>query len=469
MRSKLVAVVAALVLAFASACGGDDSGSDGGSGGGGGGVVNAADCPVEALDDVTSPVEITFWHGMTAANETTLRRLVDEYNGSQDKVRVNAVFAGTYGETLDKTLTAMRGGQLPDLVQLEETALRLMIDSKRAVPAAACIEADDYDTSDHLERVIAEFTVEDVLWPVPFNVSNPVLYFNAKAFEKAGLDPSNPPATLDEMKEASQKLVASGATKHGLSLELSAWYVEQWYAKAGEAVVDNDNGRSKRATKSTLSESEVGTEVLAWVHDMVSSKLAMSVGRNPSGADHLLAVANGDAAMTIGTTAALGSIYDVLATGQFPDVELGVGPMPGHEEGGVVVGGASLWMLEGDDERVAASWDFSKWLNEPEQQAAWHAGTGYIPSRKSATDLQAVQDLWKNRPGFKVAYDQLVSSESPPGGAGPVVGGYVEYREAITAALERIVLQNQDPAEALDQMDREATEAIERYEKRLST
>ena len=34
-------------------------------------------CPVDALDAVTSPVEITFWHGFGAEHETTLTALTD--------------------------------------------------------------------------------------------------------------------------------------------------------------------------------------------------------------------------------------------------------------------------------------------------------------------------------------------------------------------------------------------------------
>jgi ABC-type glycerol-3-phosphate transport system substrate-binding protein len=42
------------------------------------------------------------------------------------------------------------------------------------------------------------------------------------------------------------------------------------------------------------------------------------------------------------------------------------------------------------------------WLNEPEQQARWHSGTGYLPTRRSATELPAVTDLWASQPYFKI-------------------------------------------------------------------
>ena len=70
------------------------------------------------------------------------------------------------------------------------------------LPAQACVEADKYDLSDYLERVVDYYTVEDTLWPMPFNVSNPVLYYNKSAFRAAGLDPEQPPSTLDEVTES---------------------------------------------------------------------------------------------------------------------------------------------------------------------------------------------------------------------------------------------------------------------------
>ena len=52
----------------------------------------------------------------------------------------------------------------------------------------------------------------------------------------------------------------------------------------------------------------------------------LNVGRNPSGQNHFLAVANGDVAMTFGTSAALGTIYQFIS--QFPNVEIGVASTP---------------------------------------------------------------------------------------------------------------------------------------------
>jgi sn-glycerol 3-phosphate transport system substrate-binding protein len=130
----------------------------------------------------------------------------------------------------------------------------------------------------------------------------------------------------------------------------------------------------------------------------------------------------------------------------------------------VNVGGAALWLADtGTDEQRAATWDFASWLTLPAQQARWHIGTGYVPNSRKAADDPAVTQLWAERPGFRVAFDQLSNSDGP---AGPVIGGYHDFREAVTQGLERIA-DGADPQESLTQADAEATAAIADYNRRV--
>jgi sn-glycerol 3-phosphate transport system substrate-binding protein len=461
MRRTLLVVLSALtapIIAVFAACGGGD----------GGGFSD--ECPIGLVDEESGPVRVVFWHAMTAANRDTLERMVSEFNASQDRVIVEPVFQGTYDDNLAKYFTALRGDTLPDIIQIEDTGAQRMIDSRTVVRAQDCITAEQYDLSDYLERVIAYYSINGELWPYPFNVSNPVLYYNRTAFERAGLDPDRPPATLDEIRTVSQQLVDSGVVRHGIALELGGWFFEQWLAKAGEPFVDNDNGRTARAT-SVLFDSDTGRELFRWIDGMVDDGLAVSVGRNPSGADTLLAVGSGDAAMTIGTSAAMRSVFGVLESGQFPDVTVGVGPMPGlvaEDRGGIEVGGAALFVINRSSAiEEEASRIFVRWLNEPAQQAEWHVGSGYIPIRKSATELQAVQDLWAELPHFRVAYDQLLAGETNAASAGTVLGAYEGVREALVTAMEQMLLEGKHPDAALADAADASNTAIEEYNDRI--
>lgn len=463
--TTMVRRFAALLLVpvlLGAACGGGGSDDDGAS--------DESQCPVDLLADATSPVEVTFWHsGLRAGLLDAIKSLTDQYNAEQQKVRVTLQVQGTYEEGRDKYVTALRGGTLPDLMLLEETQVQLMIDSKSVVPVQACIDADDYDLSDHVQPVLDQFRVGDDLWPMPFNLSNPVLYFDANDFTKAGLDPADPPSSFDEMLDAARKIKESGAARHGFAWEMQPWYLEQWFAKAGETIVDNGNGRESRAERTTLN-SETGQEIFGFVEKLFAEEgLALNVGRNEAGTDTLLAVGTGDAAMAIGTSAALGSIYEIQDAGQFSEVKLGVAPLPGPnaESGGVQVGGGALWLVGKGKSGLtkAATWDYMKWLNEPEQQALWHKLTGYIPVRKSSVKLADVAELWKTRPAFRVAYDQLASSKADQGG--PVIGPYKEFRDAIRQGLESMVLKGLSVKDALALIEREANEALESYNERV--
>ncbi len=457
VRTALAAIVAT-VSVIAAACGG--------GGTGGSASPSASACPIGLVDAATSPVNISFWFAEQAANQDTLLRMVDEFNASHPKIHVAASFQGSYDDSTSKYLAALRSGDLPDIVQVVDFETQRVIDSKSVVKVQDCIDAERYDLSDYLPRVLAYWSIGGQLWSYPFTAAADVLYYNKVAFQKAGLDPDVAPKTLDEVRQYSQKLVDSGATRHGISIEMHSWSVENWLAKFDQPLVNNDNGRTARATAATF-DSDAGRTLFTWLDGMVKDGLAINVGRNPSGADTLLPIGSGDVAMTHGSSAAMRSVYGVLESGQFPDVKIGVAPMAGGD-GGVVVGGASLFIVnKSSPVRQEAARIFAQWLDDPAQQAEWHIGSGYIPLRRSAAALPSIQEFWAANPQFKVAYDQLSSGEVTVANSGAVIGPYAEVRLAIVEGMESMILQGTDPATALKNAQDAANTAISSYNSRL--
>jgi sn-glycerol 3-phosphate transport system substrate-binding protein len=311
------------------------------------------------------------------------------------------------------------------------------------------------------------YSVNDTLWPMPFNVSNPVLYYNKAAFRNVGLDPEKPPGTFEELRAASQRIVdSSGGKQAGLALKIDAWYFEHWTAGAGQTYVNNGNGREARATEVTFDQ-KTGPEIFDFLSSMIKDRLAIST---PHGQiDHYLAVANENAAMTIESSAGLGTVTQLLGSGMFPNVELGVGPMPGlRGTGGVLVGGAALYIMKrSSPAEQEAAWRFARFLNEPDVQAEWSAGTGYVPIRKSATTREVITKRWAEVPGFKVAYDQLVQGKESVATAGPVIGDYQGTRDAVIKAIESMFKSGTAPDTALKQAAKDSNEAIEEYNTRI--
>ena len=102
------------------------------------------------------------------------------------------------------------------MLQLEDIATQQAIDTQAMLPVQSCIKADKYKTNDFVTRVLTRYTVDDVLWPMPFNVSNPVFLYDKNAFTAAGLDPENPPTTLSGVKAGREEDQGHRPVRSGL-------------------------------------------------------------------------------------------------------------------------------------------------------------------------------------------------------------------------------------------------------------
>jgi sn-glycerol 3-phosphate transport system substrate-binding protein len=175
--------------------------------------------------------------------------------------------------------------------------------------------------------------------------------------------------------------------------------------------------------------------------------------------------------MTITTSAALRSIFDVIEAGGGKGVELGVGPMPGPQspEGGVTVAGASLWIVKARPQaEQEAAWKFIRYLVEADQQATWYAGSGYFPIRSDAFDLPAAKEAEAHYPYLRVAPQQLQQSARNRATQGAILGPFSKIRsEVIATAIESMILGDTPPDEALDNAARDATALLKDYNARV--
>jgi sn-glycerol 3-phosphate transport system substrate-binding protein len=432
-------------------------------------------CPVGALDAADGPVQITFWHGMANELETALIDLVAGYNASQDRVEVVLQNQTAYESTIDKYIASGVDSR-PDIIQLPEYVVQSFAQSDTFVPMQACIDAAGFDMGPILPRIADTYVFEGIQWAMPFNVSSPILYFNKLMFEAAGLDPDDPPISLDDLRAVSQQIVDSGAATHGIVLDSGrdsggGWFFEQWFGRAGEPFADNGNGRIAPATQ-VLFDNDTGFEILTYLQEMIASGLAVSVGDNAGGADSFFKMVDAEApgASTIATSAALSSVIALLGSGAAPGLtpdDIGVGPMPGPSDTPAVQpGGASVWIPAGkSDEVTAAAWDFAQYLVDPQVQSTWAADTGYVPVRSDAVELDPIATLYADDPRYRVAYDQMLAAADDPSSVVPALGPLRQIR-AQTADAVAATYAGADVVEVLATAAAASNALIETYNER---
>lgn len=422
--------------------------------------------PIDAVKDATGVVSVTMWHAMTNANLTTLENLAKAFNDSQSKVKVTLLGQASYTDTFTKYRTSIGSSAAPQLVQIESILLQDMIDSQSIVSASSALKADtSFDASDVAPAAMNFFTVDGVQWAMPWNCSSQVMYYNTNIFEKAGLDPSSPPKTFAEYKSMAAQAKSKGGVTYGTALKLTASNVEDWIAQTGSLFLNNSNGRSGRATAVEFGNS-TGSQIFSFIEDMLSSKVAEPIPpTGPQDYDNLIAIGNGSTAMAIDTSAALGTVIELLAGGKYPSVDLGVGPLPGLNGpgDGVPYGGAGLYMVKsGTPEQQDGAWQFIKYLLSPDAMATWSIGSGYIPITKSSVTTSAIKSAWAKTPQYKVAYEQLQATKPSEATAGGVTGAFAQIETDIQNALS--LISNGTPSsKALSQAVSTSNQAISSY------
>ncbi|EGL15572.1 MULTISPECIES: ABC transporter substrate-binding protein [Paenibacillus] len=447
-KKGMAASLLTAVMLVSAGCGGSDTAGTGDKGGADSGSGSG-------------PKKVVFWHAMGGANTKVVDQLVADYNASQDKIKVEAIFQGSYDDLLSKLKASMGTKEGPSVVQMYEIGSRFMIDSKMVTPMQNFIDADKYDLTQLEPNITGYYTFNDKLFSMPFNTSNPVLYYNKDLFKAAGLDPEKPPATYEEFQKAAEAISKTGKATGG-NFAIYGWFMEQFFANQGAEYINNDNGRKELATQSLVN-SEAGVQTLTWWKNMVDSKAMNNLGRKTD--DSKKAFSAGQVGMILDSTAALKGLVD-SSKGKF-EVGTGFLPKPANaKDGGVVVGGASLWIMNdrADDEQKA-TWDFIKFLTSPKEQAYWHINTGYFPITKKAYDEQSVKDNMKSFPQFQTAVDQLHQTKLNTATQGAVMGVFPEARQIVEGAIEEVLNNKKSPKDALDAAAKDITSKIEKYNK----
>ena len=402
--------------------------------------------------------KISFWHSMGGLNGQAIDALVEKFNEENEYgITVNAQYQGEYDDSLNKLKSAQIGNMGADLVQVYEIGTRFMIESGWITPMQNMVDADNYDLSQIEPNLAAYYTIDDELYSMPFNSSTPIMYYNKDMFEKAGI--TEIPDSLEAIEAVGDKLLSDGGAGEVMSLSIYGWFFEQFMGKQGLEYANNGNGREKAATAVAFDENGGAKNILTAWKSLYDKGFAPNVGK---GGDAGLAdFSAGKSAITLGSTASLKQILqDVngkfeVGTAYFPKIK-------SSDEGGVSIGGASLWALNNDDpKKTRATWEFVKFLISPESQAYWNAQTGYFPVTTAAQDEQVFKDNVAKYPQFQTAIDQL--HDSSPEYTGALLSVFPEARATVESEIENLLNGNEDVDGAVKNMADAINTSIEEY------
>ncbi len=404
--------------------------------------------------------EIIWWHAMTGFLGEKVNEITMKFNNSQTEYEVKAIRKGNYSETLTAGIAAYRAKTHPQLIQVFEVGTQTMLSSGAIYPVYQLMsdQGIKINWADFISVVKSYYSYKGNLYSMPFNSSTAIFYYNKSIFKKAGLDPEKVPTTFYDIEKNAKACVLSGATKIGFTTAWPSWtLMENMHAWHDQPFADKDNGFEGFATTLKIN-GKLGQQILDLLSRWKDEGVYTYAGRGSQGDQPII---NGEAAMGLASTALVGTL---TKTAKF---EWGTGNLPriaGYPIGNSIIGGASLWVMKGHKpEEYKGVAKFLEFLGKPEQQAWWHAQTGYLPISNSALKALQKTDHFKKNPNMWTAFAQITKGKTTKNSQGIRLGNLVAIRDGIEGEMENVIAGEKTSLQGLDDAVKKGNELLKEF------
>jgi len=368
-----------------------------------GGALAAA-LAVSAAPVAAQDMELRFYYPIAVSGPIT--KLIDGYAAEFEKqnpgVKIKPIYAGDYVQTIGKALTAMKGGDTPEMAILLAADIITLTDENAvvAVDDLAKTAEDKAWLSGFFPGFMENAQLGGKTYAIPFQRSTPVLYWNKDLFKEAGLDPDKGPANWQEMADFAKKLTkkdASGnVTQWGVQIPTdgnTSWLFTGLTTANGVRLFTPDGKKTNFADPKVV-------EALQYLIDLSKTGVQppglTSWGTTPK--DFL----EKKLAMMWTTT---GNLTNIKNNASFP---FGVAMLPAKVSFGAPTGGGNFYIFKGiSPAKQEAAFKFVRFMTTPERAAEWSIATGYVATSQAAYDTPVMKQYLAGFPQAAVARDQL--------------------------------------------------------------
>jgi multiple sugar transport system substrate-binding protein len=411
LRMALAAALVALALA---ACGSDSHG--GGSS--------------------ASSTSIQIWEGYTGAEAKAFAHLAAEYAAEHPGTNVSSLYVNN-DDTLQKVLTAVRGGSLPDVAYLYGSWAPNVAQIPKVVNLTNVVSRPGVNWNDFWvgERDVA--TVNGQVIGIPALVDNLAVVYNKTLFAQAGLPVPTANWTWSQFVSDAQKLTKPASKQFGTAYvtpgtEDTVWHWEALLWEAGGQLLAPGN-------KKAAFDSAAGLKSLTTLRTMAVTDHSMYL--DP-------------------TDSAYGNLFNsgkigMLVTGpwdlsSFPNAHYGVQVMPsypGTGGGHQTISGPDNWVIFNNGAgRVATAEKFLLWLTAPAQVRYFSLATGDLPIRQSVANSAGFsQAMDKALPGV----DTFIANLGNVRQARPQIPTYPKISQVLGTMVVSVLLGKTAPQAAL--------------------
>jgi multiple sugar transport system substrate-binding protein len=392
------------------------------------------------------PVSIEYWQYFYETKVNLMDELIKEFQGANSNITVVQKHF-PYDSYQQKVAAAVSAGSGPDIINLYYGWVPKYVKSGtlQQLPEAS-FSAEKIEST--FAPMVKVNKIDGKYYTVPTAVRTLGLFWNKDIFKANGLDPEKPPKTLEELVEMAKKCtkIENGKFEiEGLTFQpsgqLHSWFRPVLLKQFGQEPISADQKTVQ------WNASENGYKAFEF---LVNLAKVDKVGEKDFFTDDSTAFISGKAALHIDGSYRLGSLKS-----QAKDLNYGVTVLPSYN--GVDTSFGSFWTngitTNATGDKLDASVKFLEYLTSTDVMKTWTQKIGEIGARTEiANDPELLKDD-KLAPFIQ----QLPIADSY---------FYVDEdadRKALMDAIDKVLLNNVDPKQALDEATAQVQKLLDEY------
>ena len=356
--------------------------------------------------------DVTIWYYWeTEGHQKALNHIIEEFNGSQDSITVQAKYV-PFADFKKQLSIGASADELPDLVILDNP--------DHAAYAAMGIFADitdKFDVSNYYEGPVNSCTLDGKLYGVPFGSNDLVLFYNEDMLKEAGCEV---PTTWDELLEVAKATTTDsvfGFAHCALQNEEGTFNFLPWVWATG-------------ATSYEIN-SEGGIKALNFEKELVDSGAMTKEAINWTQGDTMHQFIAGNLAMMINGTWQIPTMRE-----EVPDLNWNVAPIPQDKEQASGLGGENYAVIAGGNEDAAVK--FLEFATTPETCLYMMNAMGYI-----SADSTIAENQFEGDEVYQVFVDEMQYAHA----RGPLPE-WPSISDAISLAFNKVITGESAPEDA---------------------
>jgi len=371
---------------------------------------------------------ITMWGSWSGDQVKQIQGQLDAFNKTHPNIQVQYVVQQNLEQ---KLLTALAGGEVPDVLLWDRFQTALYAPKGALAPIDEYVKKDNVNLKDFYSEAVREMSYDGKLYGLPMAVDNRSLFYNKKLFQEVGIQ--NPPTTWAELEQDAKKLTVwkdGKLARAGLALD-DVGLFNMWILQAGGHMLTPDGTK-------TAFNSQAGLDVLNFWHKLIYDDKVYVNGFTQGLAQGEDPFVTGKVAMKFNGPWALA---DYKKYGK--DLDFGIVPPPAGPNGdkGTRMGGFGLAIASKSAHKDQA-WEFIKWWTTiPENGVNFAKISGWIPANMKAAN----DPYFTNDPYYKAFIEAMNFAKIRP----PVPGYSDVEGKALIPDLQLFLLNKMTAEQAL--------------------